>query len=420
MKKIRLYKNLTAAVLLGTILSIGFFSCDEYPNAYKHTDGVPEVLYVRSTDPTLADSLMDGAYLDNLICLVGNNLRSIHQLYFNDQPAILNSSYITDHTLLVYVPKGIPSVVTNKIYMIAFNGDTASYDFKTIVPPPAVNSMKCEYAPEGTEGVLYGNYFLDDPNIPLTIEMAGNLPVTDIISIDTTEIHFIIPQGAIKGYINVTSLYGTSRSKFQYKDDRGMILDWDNLNANGGWRSGVLASDGGISGNYVVFKGNLTANPTDWPDEDHLSFNLWGVANGRPQGDFFDASSTSIPNLLLKFEVNVVAPWSNDALQIVFTSWDTQGTNGYYSDETYSRGLWMPWSTTGSGGTPGSYQTDGWTTVTIPMSNFKFSPSGAVLAVNGPGFWGGLSMMLYKGGVNGTACSPEMWIDNIRVVPVDK
>jgi hypothetical protein len=29
-------------------------------------------------------------------------------------------------------------------------------------------------------------------------------------------------------------------------------------------------------------------------------------------------------------------------------------------------------------------------------------------------------MMLYKGGVTGSACSPEMWIDNIRVVPVDK
>jgi len=419
MKQIKLYKSLTIAVLLGTILSTGFFSCTEYPNAYKHTNGLPEVLYVRTTNPTTADSLLDGAYLSNLICIVGNNLRSVHELFFNDKQAILNTSLITDHTLLVSVPKSIPAVVTDKMYLITFGGDTVSYDFKTIVPPPAVNAMKCEYTPEGGEAVLYGDYFLDDPNKPLKIDMAGNVPVTDIISIDTTEVHFIVPEGALKGYINVTTLYGFSRSKFQYKDDRGMILDWDNLNANGGWRAGVLASDGGISGNYVVFKGNLSANANDWPDEDHLSFNLWGTANGRPEGDLFDASKTNIANMLLKFEVNVVAPWSNDALQIVFTSWDTTGTNGYYSDETYARGLWMPWATI-DGGKPGSYQTDGWTTVTIPITDFIKSPTGAVLELNDAGFWGGLSMMLYKGGVNGSACSPEMWIDNIRVVPVDK
>ena len=409
-----LYKKLTPALLFGVIVSLGFFSCEEYPNAYKHTDGVPQILYVRVSDPAYADSLLDGAFMNTPICLVGNNLRSIHELYFNDQKAILNSSYITDNTLLVTVPNDIPVDVTDKIYMVTYNSDTVSYDFKTKVPAPSVNSISCEYAPEGSEAILYGDFFLDDPNIPLQIMMPGNLPVTDIISIDKTQIHFIVPQGSIKGYINVTTLYGTSRSKFQYKDDRGMILDWDNLNANGGWRAGVLSDVNGISGNYVIFKGSLSDNPNDWPDEDHLSFNLWGVANGRPQGDFFDASVNNMPDLLLKFEVNVLAPWTNDALQIVFTSWDTQGTNGYYSDDNYPRGLWMPWTTTGS------YQTDGWVTVTIPMTEFKYSPTGAVLKANGAGYWGGLSMMLYKGGVNGSACSPEMWIDNIRVVPVDK
>ena len=53
----------------------------------------------------------------NTICLVGENLRSVYELYFNDQKAILHTSYITDHTLMVDVPKEIPSVVTDKIYM---------------------------------------------------------------------------------------------------------------------------------------------------------------------------------------------------------------------------------------------------------------------------------------------------------------
>ena len=64
----------------------------------------------------------------NTICLVGENLRSVYELYFNDQKAILNTSYITDHTLMVDVPKEIPSVVTDKIYMVTKAKDTIDYD----------------------------------------------------------------------------------------------------------------------------------------------------------------------------------------------------------------------------------------------------------------------------------------------------
>jgi len=410
MKKITLYKHLIPAFLLGLIACAGFFSCDQYPNAYKHTSGVPEVLYVRTTNPATADSLLDGAFLGSTICIVGNNLRSIHELYFNDQPATLITSYITDHTLIVNVPGNIPVDVTDKMYLISFGGDTVSYNFKTQVPVPSVNSISCEYALEGSEAVLYGDFFIDDPNTPLKIEFAGNLPVKDIISIEKTQIHFIVPEGAAKGYINVTSLYGTSRSKFQYKDDRGMILDWDNLNADGGWRSGNTSDVDGISGKYVVFKGDLDNGA--W-NEDGFSFNLWGVSNGRPQGDLFNANDLN--NLLFKFEINILSPWSACGMQIQFTPWDTQGTNAYYSDGNYPRALWIPWQATGS------YQTDGWITVTIPMTNFKYGPSGTVLdGPLGPGNYGGLSMFAWNGGVNGTKCTTEMHLDNIRVVPIDK
>jgi len=409
MKKIIVYKSLIVAFLLGIVIFVGFPSCNEYPNAYKHTNGLPEILYVQVPDAAVSDSLLDGAFMGSTVCLVGNNLRSIHELYFNDQKAILNTSYITDHTLIVNVPGNIPVEVTDKIYMVAWSGDTISYDFKTKVPAPTVSSISCEYAPEGSEAILYGDFFIDDPNEPLQIEMAGNLPVTDIISIEKNQIHFIVPEGAQKGYMNVTTIYGSGRSKFQYKDDRGMILDWDNSNANGGWRAGNTSDVDGISGKYVVFKGDLSNG--DW-NEDNFSFNLWGTSNGRPQGDFFDASDLS--NYLFKFEINVLTPWSADAMQIVFTPWSTSNTNSYYGDENYPRALWIPWATTGS------YQTDGWITVTIPMTDFKYGPTGSPLAPLGTGNYGGLSMFVWNGGVSGTSCTTEMHLDNIRVVPVDK
>jgi len=386
--------------------------CKEYPDAYKIADGTPEVLYVRLPDAAAADLLLDGAFLGNTICIVGNNLRSVYELYFNDQKAILNTSLITDHTLIVTVPRGIPEVVTNKIYLITKKGDKVDYPFKSKVPAPVVSAISCEYAPDGGEAVLYGDFFIDDPNVPLKITMAGNIPVTEIKNIQKTEVRFVIPTGAQKGYINVQTMYGTGRSHFQFRDDRGMILDWDKLNANGGWRSGNLAEEDGISGKYVVFKGNLAEDPSDWGDENAFSFNLWGIANGRPEGDFFSAAD--LDKLLFKFEINILAPWSSKAMQIVFTSWSTQGTNGYYGDVSYPRALWMPWTSTGS------YQTDGWITVTIPMTEFRYGPNGKGLEKpNSSGFYGGLSMFVWHGGVTGKACSTEMWIDNIRVVPME-
>ncbi|MCL1938175.1 MAG: glycan-binding surface protein [Candidatus Azobacteroides sp.] len=404
------YKKVVQSLLGIVALCLGYVACEEYPDAYKATKGTPEVLYVRIPDAASADSLLDGAFLGDAVCIVGNNLRSVHELYFNDQQAILNTSLITDHTLIVSVPSGIPEHVTDSMYLITKSGEQALYPFKSKVPKPTVSSISCEYVPDGGEAVLYGDYFIDDPNIPLAITMAGNIPVTNILDIQKTQVRFEIPKGAEKGYINVTSLYGTGRSHFQFRDDRGIILDFDDLKATGGWRPGNLASDGGISGNYVVFKGDLKDD--DW-NEDNFSFNLWGIAAGRPQGDFFDASTSNLAKLVFKFEINILAPWSADGMQIVFTSWDTQNTNAYYSDDSHSRGLWIPWSTTGS------YQTDGWITVSIPMSDFKYNRTGGTVDILGPGNYGGLSIFVWNGGVPGTPCTTEMRLDNIRVVPAE-
>ncbi|MDD5284052.1 MAG: hypothetical protein PHF43_07990, partial [Bacteroidales bacterium] len=227
-------------LLLIALFTFGVQSCDDNPDKFELTEGIPEVYYVRIPNPESADSLLVKAFMDNSIVLVGKNLTSIREMWFNDKKAILNSSFITDNNLFVTIPKEIPGVVTDKIYMITKGNDTLTYDFGVQVPGPVVSRISNEYAHDGHVAILYGDYFIDDPNVPLTITMAGNIPVTEIISIEKTKVTFRIPEGAQKGYLNVKSIYGTARSKFQFRDDRGMILDWDNLNADGGWRAGKI------------------------------------------------------------------------------------------------------------------------------------------------------------------------------------
>ena len=400
------------SVALAIVTGFTFQSCNDNPDKYEMTDGVPEVHYVRVPNPASADSLLVQAFMDNTICLVGTNLKSISELWFNDQKALLNSSFITDNTLLVTIPKTIPEIVTNKIYMITKEKDTVTYDFGVQVPEPYVSSISCEYAKDGDVVTLYGDYFINDANVPLTISMAGNIPVTEFISIQKTQVKFKVPAGSQKGYLTVKSIYGVGRSHFQFRDDRGMILDWDVLNANGGWRSGKIKNTEpeGISGNYVYFTGALKDDLSDWA-EDNFSFNLWGAANGRPQGDLF---ATAPAESVLKFEINVTQPWASTAMQIIFTPWATRDTNGYIADGKTPRALWRPWQ-----GLDKGYTTDGWQTVAIPITDFKYLHDGGTAEMAGPGNYGGLTIFVYHGGIAGTACTPYICLDNIRVVPTE-
>ncbi len=327
-------------------------ACEDEPDKYEVAGGKPTLKYVRVPDPAAADSLLTGAYMANTICLVGENLRSVYELYFNDQKAILNTSYITDHTLMVDVPKEIPSVVTDKIYMVTKAKDTIDYDFKVLVPAPTVNSISCEFAKPGSEVTLIGDYFIDDPNVPLTITMAGNVEVTNITNITKTAVSFILPDNAPAGYINVKSIYGTGRSKFRYYDTRNILFDWDGSHGGmaiaHGWRDGskVLreADENSIDGAYICLTGALDgAIGATWA-EDEFSFNYWpepsaGYPELSARPEFAELlEEYGVNGLQLKFEVNIPSsnPWQSCALQVMFTGNDVvtyaTGTNAYFSD----------------------------------------------------------------------------------------
>lgn len=412
MKKI--YKSTMKIVMSLVVLTMTTImpACNDNPDAYEVASGKPTVTYVRIPDVISADSLVSHAFMGTTIALVGQNLRSVKEVWFNDQQAVLNTSLITPTCLIVQVPNTIPNNVSSKIYMITSSSDTVAYNFGVDVPNPLLASMNCEYVEDGANAVINGNFFLpvDGSTVP-EVYFSPNIKA-EVVSATITKITVKVPVGASAGPVSVKSRYGTTRSKaFYFRDNRGIILDWDNTNASGGWRSGVIgnSSPAGISGNYVRFSGSLKDD--SW-NEDGFSFNLWGSANGRPQGDLF---SIDPAKAVLKFEVNVDKAWSSCALQMIFTPWATSGTNGYIADGTTPRALWNPWEKAEKG----TFKTDGWITVSVPLTEFKYDHTGKSLKMADAGKFGGLTFFVYSGGVKGTDCSPEICIDNIRVVPAE-
>lgn len=433
-----------ALAMMGCLMT----ACEDQPDKYEIADGVPTLKYVRSPLPEEADSLLVGAYLGNTVCLVGDNLRSIYELYFNDQKATLNTSYMTDHTILVDIPKNIPEEVTNKIYMVTKSGEKVDFDFNVMVPAPVVSSMSCEYAPAGSEAVLYGDYFVDDPNVPLTISMPGDITVEgeQITSITKTAVKFIVPEGAVQGNIRVKSIYGTGQSVFQYKDTRNILFDWDGnyegaLAAGNSWNGNnekkgqILASVPSVDGKYMVM-GPATLSGGQWQTPGEYLMMYWPDPNATegcvplynlPQFKKM-LEDYKIEELALKFEVYVPTsnPWMAEGMQIRFTSLDevsmSNQTQDYIwnDDESHEegkapRGVWVPWEETGS------YDTNNqWVTVTLKMSEFNKLVSGLASDTEfTQDRFAGLSIFLRGGGVDGKECEPIICIDNIRVVPVE-
>ncbi len=211
-------KHLFAVLFVMMIATVGitFQSCDEYPDEYEVTGGVPSIDYIRISDPDKSDSLIVSASLNQTIALIGENLTSITELWFNDKEAYLNTSFMTSNAMFVTIPNEIPEDVTDKIYMKA--GDkTVEYDFNVTVPAPAPKSMLCEFVEDGDEAVIKGNYLIDDSNVPLQVFFPGNIEAEVVsVSEDYDEVTVVVPEGAGVGPVTVKSIYGSTRSTFYF------------------------------------------------------------------------------------------------------------------------------------------------------------------------------------------------------------
>lgn len=425
-------KRLFNSLCLMTTVALSacvFTACEDEPDKYEISSGNPTIRYIRPLNVESADSLLTGAYMDNNICIVGENLRSITKMFFNDQEAKLVPSLITNNTMIVTVPGQIPGEVFNKIFMVNNANDTTSYDFKVLVPGPSINNMSNEWAQPGEQATIYGNYFVDDPNTPLTLTINGTK--VDIEEFDISHLTFTIPAGLTEGPVEISTVYGKKKAKFNYRDTRGMLFnDWGTNDAgaastgltNHGWHPMKIVSDEySIDGSYL-FLGDCDLDDGAWQDG-AVSFEYWP---GDWDGTFTGVNSrlsdlvsfADFANMALKFEVNIPSsnPWTNLSMQCIFSG-DAQVTlptanNTFFNGTDYPRALWTPWSKTGS------YDTGGkWTTVTIPLSTFKYKNDGTVAGTPlTADCFTGLTLFIWSGVTSGTTCHPIIRIDNIRAV----
>lgn len=357
-----------------------FTSCEKNDAS---NGGEPKINYVRVTNPASSDSLLIGAAQGKLIAIMGENLGGAVEMWFNDQQASLNPTYITNTTILVNVPAQIPLAINNQLKINFKDGRTLLHNFEVQISKPLLSNMVSEYVNTGDVATIRGNFFY----APLTVKFTGDV-MGEIVSIKDQEIQVRVPAGAQPGQITVKTNFGETKSNFWFRDNRNMFIDSDPY--EGWWNSSYVVTTPGagdppkINGNYLRFKKAIGA----WS---------WNELAGGP-ATAMPVHSKNIPNAAilkpedynLKFEVNTMKPYNSNMLKI----------NVALNAEDNDAYQWKP-----------PYDTKGqWQTVVIPfedvVASYKVKPT-----INPNGYW---SRLLFHGPGDLDA---DISLDNFRLVP---
>lgn len=381
--------------------------------------GPPVINYIRMADPDVSDSLIVSANLGTGIVLMGENLGGTREIWFNDKQApALTPTWVTNSTVFVTVPQQAPDVVTNIMYVVDAKSDTLEYPFVVNISPPVVYGAVNEWPQEGENLVIVGDYFFE----PTTVTFAGGV-TGEVVSISQTHVEVIVPEGAAEGPVNVQTNFGEVESSFHVWDKRNIVLNFDDLVANG-WRIGLReSSDGPIDGNYLVVRGNIAANQRDEgpgaPSSSPLAMEYWGGNDPNRSENFYPLYPNSYRDYVLKFEAKV-NKWYGGYLNLCLSTPDHTGNNQeIWSNSLNARGIWGPWAVAGE-----EFSTDGkWVTVVVPMTEFQYgmgtNSAGAVVYTPGQKFIetaaGSFSTWLL-GSPENTGNAVEFYIDNIRFV----
>jgi hypothetical protein len=355
MKNFNLMYKVTKVVLIISVLGFMLTSCKKDSNIAS-----PVISRVRAITPAPNDSVLTKVLPGQLVVLQGSNFTNVKAVYFDGVMATFNVALAADNNLVITVPSGIDftkiaASEVNTIRMITASGEV-TFKFPISPPPPIVTAVSNEYALPGSTLTLYGQYLYLINKVSFTGGDATNIvSATDGLSLTLT-----IPAGATTGNIIVNGQGGTA-TYISYNDKTtGMLCNFDNIN-NYSYGASIKNDALLFPGNTGYYAEMFTTAPIATFDyawyNSNRSINLNAV-QWVPKANLADPVSS----YALKFEVYVTKPWQGGTVMI------------RRADES----SWVyicryePWRRSPANV---NFTTTGWTTVIMPLTNFKMKTS---------------------------------------------
>lgn len=391
-------------------------SCLALPSCKKDKMGPPQIERVRLLDSTKRDSSFVKAFPGTFVVIEGRNFSGLLNVFINGMDVPFNSALNTDNNIIVRIPHDAPTAVTdpnvpNKIRIVTDHGED-EFDFQVVAPPPSITAASNENAKPGAVITLTGSNFwlLSD------IVFPGNVSTTNFtVNSAATEVTVTVPASVTAaGPIVANGQFGSGTSVFVFNNYKaptsGFLGNFEDGDPYFGWAwwGGIKENNAypDNTGNYIRVKPSGTINPGDgaWYTDNRAVM----VAPGEwvPSANLSDP----IANYALKFEISTKVPWTAGSFMI--------GPNGNFN----LLARFAPWETAPNK----QFVTNGWQTVTIPLTAFKsgsgsYNPSGSP-AANFGALTGGtnsapLQIMLYNDGSTPITAF-DVAVDNVRIVKI--
>ncbi len=426
---------------------------------------VPVVENVRVVEK---DSSISGAEFGTYLALQGRGFDDVVGVVFNTITADLNINYVTSSNIIVQVPDEYPEEVSDIVTLITFDGNQYDFPFQIEVPQPGIEKINYQLATnlvfiDGESfahikkltfgGVEVTTYEVSTSLDQITFTLPDDVPVGVVKvvleaaagnvesdfdlaaaaspSITSVPVEWVEPGFAmringinlariskvtINGTMEVTSGFETNdinswlefpmpadvppgdmtiqvsnalgsvsnKVTSSYKTSEFFWWNYDDI----AYCWGAPASSVGdnqvtpISAQFGMFEGDIAPS---WWDQNNMFNGCFDLPN----------EIVLSPNdYVLKFEMNVSNPWSVGVFKITFGG---DGNEELFAHE------WKPYID------GESYTTDGWVTVTIPLSEWNISGTSSSF-VNNPRF-----KFFIPGDATEPAAETGIYIDNLRI-----
>ncbi|HMQ45962.1 MAG TPA: glycan-binding surface protein [Saprospiraceae bacterium] len=297
--------------------------------------------------PTLVSVTPSDAQFGDEITIMGNDMDLVTSVNFTGGISIgINNT--TLNTAIVNVPIG---TMSGPITVVTTNGTevASAFDLNILLATNAVITSMPTMAAPGDMISIMGEH-LDELN---EVIFPGEVPATMFGQKTATLIEVFVPQGTATGVGNIKFITFSGEEFFSppiniqgvdpVQDPNLVFFNFDGLDSWWG-DTGSIENDPSLTldgSNYFRVNGSLTN---------------WTGFFWRNGGNNFPGSTigTDISGYVLKFDINVLEPITGGEF-----AWRLKGSDGDFFSP------WKPWESTGS------YVTNGWVTITLPLTSFQ-------------------------------------------------
>lgn len=375
-----LKKILTSAVPIGLLLIVLFFTACDEDDTMNGTINITGV-YLQDVNSTVQDRPVNFARLGQLLRLQGSGFTGLSKIYINGFETFFNTVYVSDSSLLVRISGDTPTVdadeVARNTIRLVRGGQETIYSFEIRDSAPTITNISNTLPNEGEEITVFGTGLLEVSKVIF----PGNIEVTTGITFDAVDGEFFtvtVPSGIPDsgGPLLAETANGRVYSPSYFNVRNGLILNFDGTGALGEFGNTIrqdelksaTVGEGNISQGNYVYHGPADGETFGAGANRNSEVFTSGSESWRSAYTSFIPVTTPVDSVAFQFEVYVPEPWEGTGfIQILLIN---NFNGGEFSGGVYN---YIPWIVEGE---VEPFQTTGWTTVTVPFSEFYLFSDG--------------------------------------------